>query len=72
MNTENIIEYKNYLAELILDTEENVILGAVINTADIIAFHGKSVTKAKKAFRDVLDRYLASCEKDGIEPSRPC
>jgi predicted HicB family RNase H-like nuclease len=72
MNVSNIIEYKNYLAELELDTEEGIIVGRVINTADIISFHGKTIKEAKAAFHDVLDTYLATCKEDDIEPSLPC
>lgn len=72
MNVSNIIEYKHYLAELVLDTEDNIIVGHVINTADTISFHGKTVREAKAAFHDVLDTYLAACKEEGIEPSLPC
>jgi len=71
MKTENIIEYKNYLAQLTLDTEENIIVGRVINTSDTISFHGKTVSEAKRAFHDVLDVYLSTCTEEGIEPSAP-
>jgi predicted HicB family RNase H-like nuclease len=72
MNTGTIIEYKNYLAELTLDTEDNIIVGRVINTSDIISFHGKTVLEAKNAFHDVLDTYLAACKEEAIEPAAPC
>lgn len=72
MNTSNIIEYKNYLAELTLDTDDDIIVGRVINTADIISFHGSTVEKAKAAFHDVLDTYLATCKEENIEPALPC
>lgn len=72
MSIGSIIEYKNYLAELTLDTEDNIIVGRVINTADIISFHGKTIKEAKSSFRDVIDTYLAACKEENIEPSLPC
>lgn len=72
MNANNIIEYKNYLAELELDAKDNIIVGRIINTADIISFHGKTVKEAKAAFHNVLDTYLAACKEEGIDPSLPC
>ncbi|CAM4439740.1 MAG: hypothetical protein LEGION0398_MBIBDBAK_01403 [Legionellaceae bacterium] len=72
MSLGNIIEYKNYLAEMTLDTEDNIIIGRVINTADSISFHGKTIEEAKAAFHDVLDTYIATCQEEGIEPSMPC
>ena len=68
----NLIYYKNYIAELSLNLEEDIIVGKVINTADIISFHGKTLIEAKKAFHDVLDTYLKTSEDLGIEPSKPC
>lgn len=68
----NTIEYKNYIAELALDTQDNIIVGRVINTADTISFHGETVEEAKVAFHDVLDTYLATCKEEKIEPSLPC
>ena len=72
MSLNSIIEYKGYLAELTLDIEDDIIVGRVINTADTISFHGKTVEEAKLAFHDVLDSYLHTCQEENIEPSLPC
>lgn len=72
MSLNNIIEYKGYLAEMTLDIEDDIIIGRVINAADIISFHGKTVEDAKSAFYDVLDSYLSACHEENIEPSLPC
>ena len=68
----NFIHYKNYIAELTLDLEEDIITGRVINTADIISFHGKTLIEAKNAFHEVLDSYLETSRELGIEPAKPC
>lgn len=65
------ILYKGYIAELTLDVAEDIIVGRVINTADIISFHGKTLEEAKEAFHNVLDIYLEAAEKEGIEPNKP-
>lgn len=72
MSLNSIVEYKGYLAELALDVEDGIIVGRVINTADIISFHGETVEEAKLAFHDVLDSYLSACKEENIEPSLPC
>lgn len=72
MRANNIIEYKDYLAKLTLDTDDNIIVGHVFNTADIISFHGQTIEEAKSAFYDVIDSYLYSCKEENIEPSLPC
>ena len=67
----DIITYKDYVAELTLDLEDDIIVGKVINTADIISFHGHTLCEAKQAFYDVLDIYLDTAKQKGIEPSKP-
>ena len=67
----NVLEYRGYIAELSLDLEDNIIVGKVINTTDIISFHGKTLDEAKQAFQDVLDTYIEVAEKEGIELARP-
>jgi predicted HicB family RNase H-like nuclease len=69
--SKDYIAYKGYLAELSLDLDDNLIVGRVINTADIISFHGKTLEEAKQSFHDVLDLYLETAQKEGIEPSKP-
>lgn len=65
------LEYKGYVADLALDIEDKIIVGQVINTADLISFHGNTVEEAEVAFHDVLDSYLEACSKENIDPSRP-
>jgi len=72
MSLNTTIEYKGYLAELSLDTDDEIIVGRVINTADTISFHGNTIEEAKLAFHDVLDSYLLACQEENIEPSLPC
>ena len=69
--TNNVLEYKGYIAQLALDTDDNIIVGNTINTADIISFHGDTINEATQAFHDVLDTYLQTCEDESIDPSRP-
>ena len=52
--------------------DDNIIVGRVINTADTISFHGKTLEEAKLAYYDVLDTYLFTCQQENIEPSLPC
>jgi predicted HicB family RNase H-like nuclease len=66
-----LIEYKGYLADLVIDIEDNIIVGRVINTTEIISFHGATIHEAKQSFCDVLNTYLKECEQKGIQPTRP-
>lgn len=67
----NILEYKRYIAQLDFDLDDNIIVGRVINTNEIITFHAKTLSEAKQAFEDVIDTYLDACITEGISASRP-
>ena len=67
----DVLEYKKYIAKLDFDLEEGIIVGKVINTRDIISFHGDTLTEIKQAFSDIIDTYLEACESEGIHPSKP-
>jgi len=63
--------YKGYVGQFNVDTETGLIRGKVINTRDVITFHGSTVEEAKQAFRDSVDEYLAFCESLGEAPEKP-
>src|SRR5208337_4150216 len=62
--------YKGYVGKVNVNTETGLIRGKVINTRDVITFHGSTVEEAKQAFRDSVDEYLAFCESLGEAPEK--
>ena len=56
---------------MLFDDEAGILHGEVVDTQDVITFQGKSVREVKKAFKDSVDEYLAFCEEQGREPSKP-
>ena len=64
------MEYKGYVGKVEYDEDAQVFSGVVINTRDIITFHGESVGELKKAFEDSVDDYLQWCEEDGVSPEK--
>jgi predicted HicB family RNase H-like nuclease len=63
--------YKGYIGQFEVDTETDLIRGKVINTRDIITFHGSTVNEAQQAFRDSVDDYLEFCASLGEAPEKP-
>src|SRR3954453_4223473 len=63
--------YKGYLGQFEVDTETSLIRGKVMNTRDLITFHGKTVEEAQQAFRDSVDDYLEFCASLGEAPEKP-
>jgi predicted HicB family RNase H-like nuclease len=66
-----VIEYKGYIGQVEFDDEASTFHGRVINTHDVITFHGKSVAELRKAFRESVDVYLDFCAERGEEPDKP-
>lgn len=67
----NTMEYHGYVASMIFDAEDNVIVGRVLDVDDIITFHGESVREFERNFHTIVDDYIAACEKLGAPPEKP-
>lgn len=67
----NTMEYRGYVASMIFDGDDKVIVGRVLGIDDIIAFHGESVREFETNFRTVVDGYIAACESSGTAPEKP-
>jgi predicted HicB family RNase H-like nuclease len=63
--------YKGYVGQFSVNVETGLIRGMVVNTRDVITFHGSTVPEAEQAFRDSVDEYLAFCEELGRPPEKP-
>ena len=67
----NTIHYKGYTASMNFDTEDQVIVGRVLDIDDIIAFHGESVAEFQTHFHLAIDAYLAASIALGSAPDKP-
>jgi predicted HicB family RNase H-like nuclease len=63
--------YKDYLAQVTVDLERNVIFGRVTNLKDVITFQGRTPREAYQAFCESVDDYLAFCGELGEKPEKP-
>jgi len=73
MNQETM-EYKGYTALIEWSEADNCFGGKIINLDNIkhsITFTGSTLPKIYKEFEEMVEWYLKTCEKDGIEPSKP-
>jgi predicted HicB family RNase H-like nuclease len=67
----NTMKYRGYVASMIFDADDKVIVGRVLDVDDIITFHGESVSEFESNFHTVVDNYIAACEKLGTVPEKP-
>ncbi|MEA2040597.1 MAG: type II toxin-antitoxin system HicB family antitoxin [Thermodesulfobacteriota bacterium] len=67
----NIITYKGYIARIEPDLDDGILVGRVINTRDIIGFHGETIAQTVESFHAAMDEYLEDCRQRGIDPNKP-
>ena len=54
----NTVTYKGYIASIEPDLDDGILVGRVINTRDIIGFHGETISETIKSFHAAIDEYL--------------
>lgn len=68
----NVMTYKGYRASMTYDPDDKILVGRVLDIADIISFHRESVAEFEAAFHDAIDDYMAACaalEQPAEKPS---
>ena len=66
-----MLTYKDYIAKINFDENENIFHGEIINLKDVITFQGSSVDELKKAFIESVDDYLEFCRIRNEKPDTP-
>lgn len=67
----NTMSYRGYVASMIFDADDKIIVGRVVGVDDIITFHGQSVSEFESNFHAVVDDYIAACESLCAAPEKP-
>jgi predicted HicB family RNase H-like nuclease len=63
----DIITYKDFIATVHFNADDEVFFGKIEGINDLITFEGKSVLEIKKAFHESVDEYILLCKKAGKE-----
>lgn len=66
----DILEYKNYYAEVHFSAEDEVFFGKVLGINDLVSFEGSTVKELKKEFQEAVEDYIATCKELGKEPEK--
>ncbi|MCL2078347.1 MAG: type II toxin-antitoxin system HicB family antitoxin [Oscillospiraceae bacterium] len=67
----NMMEYKDYCGTVEYSAADNILYGKVLGIKGLISYEGDSIQSLKEDFENVIDDYLESCTKDGVEPQKP-
>ena len=57
----DILQHKNYSADVHFSAEDDVFYGKLIGINDLILFEATSVEKLKDAFIEAVEDYLQTC-----------
>ena len=60
-----ILAIIGYTALVEYNQRDGILVGCVLGIEDRITFHGATVTKLRRDFRDAIDHYLADCSARG-------
>ena len=61
----NHMTYRGYAARKDFDTDDEIIVGRVIDIDDIISFHGSCLAAFEAAFNAAVDSYLLASKRPG-------
>jgi len=65
------MEYKGYIGSVGYSEEDEVFHGKLEGLRDLVTYEGTDVRSLKKAFREAVDDYLATCERLSKKPDTP-
>ncbi len=68
----NILSHKGYSARVEFDADDGLFFGRVAGLNDVVGFHADSVKGLVAAFQEAVEDYIATCEKLGKSPEKPC
>lgn len=64
--------YEGYMGSVEYNEKDGCLQGQVQGMRDeLLNYKGKSVFELEKQFKNAVDKYLAKCQKKGIDPKRP-
>jgi predicted HicB family RNase H-like nuclease len=68
--TSKALTYKDYVAAVNFDAEDEIFIGFILGINDVVGFHASTVKGLKSAFHDAVDDYLETCAKIGKDPEK--
>lgn len=67
----DLMQYKGYYGSVHLEAEDLVLYGKIEFIRALVTYEADDARGLKKAFQEAVDDYLATCERESIEPEQP-
>lgn len=64
----DMLEYKGYGGTVEYSAADKTLFGKVVGVKGYLSYVGDSLESLRKNFEDMIDDYLETCAKDGVEP----
>jgi len=66
-----LMKYKGYYGSAHYSNEDKIFHGRLENIRSLVSYHATGVESLIQAFREAVEDYLDTCDREGIEPEIP-
>ena len=66
----NVLEHKSYTGSVEFSNTDETFFGKIVGIRDLVTFEADSVVKLKKAFKEAVEDYIATCIALGKDPDK--
>lgn len=66
-----MLNYKGFIGHVAFDDENELFVGEVINTKDVITFQSDNAHDLKQSFIDSIEDYIEFCHERNESPEKP-
>lgn len=66
----NVLEHKGYTGSVEFSNTDETFFGKIVGIRDLVTFEADSVVKLKKAFKEAVEDYIATCIELGKDPDK--
>lgn len=67
----NAMRYKNYVASIEFDSDDEIFVGRILGIKDGVGFHAGTVKGLREAFEEAVEDYIEACAEIGKKPDKP-
>ena len=66
----NGLEHKGYTGSVEFSNTDEIFFGKIVGIRDLVTFEADTVAKLKKAFKEAVEDYIATCKELGKDPDK--